>query len=93
MEQKYHKELALRKKYHNELIDLKGNIRVFCRVRPIIKEDGSGLLAKNVVSFDLDDDALISLTNKTRTTTYEMDKVFQATSTQEEVVQCLSLFV
>lgn len=85
VEQKYQKELALRKKYHNELIDLKGNIRVFCRVRPVIKEDGSGLLAKNVVSFDLDDDGLISLTNKTRTTTYEMDKVFQATSTQEEV--------
>ncbi|XP_071813109.1 uncharacterized protein [Apostichopus japonicus] len=85
LEQRYHKELARRKKYHNELVDLKGNIRVFCRVRPIIKEDGSGIMAKNVVNFDLDDDGLISLVNKTRRTTYEMDKVFTAEATQQEV--------
>ena len=29
---------ALRKKLHNELIDLKGNIRVFCRIRPSKRE-------------------------------------------------------
>ena len=26
-------QMALRKKLHNELVDLKGNIRVYCRVR------------------------------------------------------------
>lgn len=31
-----------RKELHNQLIELKGNIRVFCRVRPLIIEDGSG---------------------------------------------------
>ena len=44
---------ALRKKLHNELVDLKGNIRVFCRIRPSKREmrgeaptrtDGGGLL-------------------------------------------------
>lgn len=29
---------ALRKKLHNELVDLKGNIRVFCRIRPSKRE-------------------------------------------------------
>jgi len=38
MLRKYGKEMALRKKLHNELVDLKGNIRVFGRVRPIIGE-------------------------------------------------------
>ncbi|XP_033117249.1 kinesin-like protein KIFC3 [Anneissia japonica] len=82
---KYKKEMTLRKKYHNELVDLKGNIRVFCRVRPIIKEDGSGANARNVVSYDRDDDGLIFVTNKTRQSSYEVDKVFEATSTQEEL--------
>ena len=39
---KYRREMALRKKLHNKLIDLKGNIRVFCRIRPRITEDGTG---------------------------------------------------
>ena len=77
--------MALRKRYHNEIIDLKGSIRVFCRVRPLIREDGSGPLARSAVTFDDDDDALIFLQNKGRTTTFEVDKVFQAQSTQEEV--------
>ena len=77
--------MTLRKKYHNELIDLKGNIRVFCRVRPIIKEDGTGLLAKSVVSFDTEDDGILFLSNKGRTSMYEADKVFTADSTQDQV--------
>ena len=42
MKQKYLSEMKQRKRLHNELIELKGNIRVFCRVRPVITEDGSG---------------------------------------------------
>ena len=37
---KYKHEMALRKKLHNQVVDLKGNIRVFCRIRPVIPEDG-----------------------------------------------------
>ena len=44
------KEMTLRKKLHNELADLKGNIRVYCRVRPVVKEVGGGKTAKNVIS-------------------------------------------
>ena len=35
--QKYLKECAMRRKLYNELQELKGNIRVYCRARPIIK--------------------------------------------------------
>ncbi|KAL5022914.1 hypothetical protein ScPMuIL_002069 [Solemya velum] len=83
--QKYHREMMLRKKYHNELVELKGNIRVFCRVRPKIKEDGGGTQAEQVVSYDRDDDGLVYVTNKGRNQTFEIDKVFTEQSSQIEV--------
>jgi DNA repair exonuclease SbcCD ATPase subunit len=42
----YMKEQTLRKKFYNELEDLKGKIRVFCRVRPLnSKEQANGNVA------------------------------------------------
>ena len=82
---KYKKEMTLRKKLHNELVDLKGNIRVYCRVRPVIKEDGVGKNAENVISFDEDDDALLNVFSKGAIKLFEMDKVFRPESTQEQV--------
>lgn len=85
--QKYHKEMRLRKKYHNELVELKGNIRVFCRVRPKIKEDGSGTQTEIAVTYDPDDDGIIYITNKGRIQTFEFDKVFSDNSTQTQVFE------
>lgn len=55
---KYRKEMALRKKLHNELVDIKGNIRVFARIRPIIREDGDGPDAKMTIKADPRDNEL-----------------------------------
>ena len=86
--------MALRKKFHNELVELKGNIRVFCRVRPIIREDGKGKMAENVVSFDSEDDGLVYLKHKDNPKKFEMDKVFMPESTQTEVcLFCLALIL
>ena len=41
---KYLLEMKRRKDLHNQLMELRGNIRVFCRVRPLISEDGGGKL-------------------------------------------------
>lgn len=82
---KYKKEMTLRKKLHNELVDLKGNIRVYCRVRPVIKEDGGGKTAENVISFDEDDDGILNVLSKGTNKPFEMDKVFKPESTQEQV--------
>ncbi|XP_038609950.1 kinesin-like protein KIFC3 isoform X4 [Tachyglossus aculeatus] len=84
---KYRRELQLRKKCHNELVRLKGNIRVIGRVRPITKEDGEGPDAANAVTFDPDDDAIIHLLHKGKPVSFELDKVFPPTSSQQDVFQ------
>ncbi|KAK7114423.1 kinesin-like protein KIFC3 [Littorina saxatilis] len=90
---KYHKEMKLRKKYHNELVELKGNIRVFCRVRPPIKEDGTGSQADMVVTYDPDDDGLVYISNKGRIQTFDFDRVFSPISTQCQVFDEVSALV
>ncbi|XP_066569732.1 kinesin-like protein KIFC3 isoform X2 [Amia ocellicauda] len=82
---KYKREMTLRKKCHNELVRLKGNIRVFCRVRPVSKEEMDTTETKNIVTFDLDDDAILHLSHKGKLMMFELDKVFPPQATQEEV--------
>ena len=66
-------------------MNIAGNIRVFCRIRPVIKEDGLGQQAEHIVQLDKDDDGLLSINTKGRTQTFEVDKVFGEESTQERV--------
>lgn len=40
------KEETLRRRLHNQIQELKGNIRVFCRVRPVLASDSSENTAK-----------------------------------------------
>ncbi|KAI3377441.1 hypothetical protein L3Q82_008420, partial [Scortum barcoo] len=84
---KYKREMNLRKKCHNELVRLKGNIRVFCRVRPVSQEEQDSADARTMLSFDSDDDAILYLSNKGKIMTFELDKVFPPQATQEEVFQ------
>nr|XP_045010482.1 kinesin-like protein KIFC3 isoform X1 [Jaculus jaculus] len=84
---KYRRELQLRKKCHNELVRLKGNIRVIARVRPVTKEDGEGPEATNAVSFDPDDDSIIHLLHKGKPVSFELDKVFSPWASQQDVFQ------
>ncbi|XP_042630791.1 kinesin-like protein KIFC3 isoform X3 [Cyprinus carpio] len=84
---KYKREMNLRKKCHNELVRLKGNIRVLCRVRPVCAGETDAADTKNKVTFDPDDDAVLYLSNKGKLMTFELDKVFPTQATQEEVFQ------
>ncbi|XP_023674278.2 kinesin-like protein KIFC3 isoform X2 [Paramormyrops kingsleyae] len=83
---KYKREMNLRKRCHDELVRLRGNIRVFCRVRPVGQEAGSSG-SRSIVTFNPDDDALLHLANKGKLMTFELDKVFPPQTTQEEVFQ------
>jgi len=39
LEARFMEEQLIRKKYHNQIQDMKGNIRVFCRFRPLGKRE------------------------------------------------------
>ena len=66
-----------------------GNIRVFCRLRPVIKEDGQGQQAEHIVQLDPDDDGILSINSKGRTQVFEVDKVFGEESSQKQVTKSL----
>ncbi|XP_058868974.1 kinesin-like protein KIFC3 isoform X2 [Acipenser ruthenus] len=85
--EKYRKEVALRRKYHEQLMELKGNIRVLCRVKPVTAEDQQEGSHATVVTTDLDNDSVVTMLHKGRDRTFELDKVFQPQATQEEVFQ------
>ncbi|XP_018430989.1 PREDICTED: kinesin-like protein KIFC3 [Nanorana parkeri] len=83
--QKYQREVQLRKRYHNQLVELKGNIRVLCRVRPqkdLSDQEGSGV---STIITDVNDDTRLSVTYKGKERSFELDKVFLPEATQEEV--------
>lgn len=63
----------------------KGNIRVFCRVRPVSQEEQDSADAKTMLSFDSEDDAVLHLSSKGKTMSFELDKVFPPQASQEEV--------
>ncbi|XP_065318010.1 carboxy-terminal kinesin 2-like [Gordionus sp. m RMFG-2023] len=41
---------------HNEIMDLKGNIRVFCRIRPFVDTELSGVSSQNYCIYPMADD-------------------------------------
>ncbi|XP_061632085.1 kinesin-like protein KIFC3 isoform X1 [Phyllopteryx taeniolatus] len=85
--EKYRKEVALRRKLHEQLVELKGNIRVLCRVKPVLKEDQHEEGQSVVVTTDPDNDSSLSVLSKGKGRIFELDKVFHRQATQEEVFQ------
>lgn len=89
---------TVRRKLHNQLQELKGNIRVFCRVRPLlidesnsadiiypdIKSEGQQL---QIVSNNNDSDST------TRTHSFSFDKVFDPTVPNQSVFEEVSQLV
>ncbi|KAI3708512.1 hypothetical protein L2E82_37701 [Cichorium intybus] len=85
----------LRKKLHNTILELKGNIRVFCRVRPLLCDDGGDNETKSV-SFPTTTEALgrgIELLQNGKKYPFTFDKVFVPESSQEAVFEEVSQLV
>ena len=83
---RYTKENLLRKKIHNKLLELQGNIRVLCRVRPILdieRKQGAGLEV-DVTDIPNDQDIIVTKDEQQRTK-FEYDHVFSQVATQVEV--------
>ncbi|XP_072536751.1 kinesin-like protein KIFC3 isoform X2 [Salminus brasiliensis] len=85
--EKYRKEVALRRKYHEQLVELKGNIRVLCRVKPVLKEDEHEEGQAVVVTTDPHNESALTVLSKGKAKTFELDKVFHPQATQDEVFQ------
>ncbi|GLT75502.1 hypothetical protein SLA2020_472210 [Shorea laevis] len=77
----------LRKKLHNTILELKGNIRVFCRVRPLLPDDGAGT-ESSVISYPASMESLgrgIDLIQSGQKYPFTFDKVFTYEASQQEV--------
>ncbi|XP_028984476.1 kinesin-like protein KIFC3 [Betta splendens] len=85
--EKYRKEVALRRRYHEQLVELKGNIRVLCRVKPVLKEDQRDEGQSVVVTTDPHNESSLTVLSKGKGRVFELDKVFHPQATQEEVFQ------
>ncbi|KAJ0256424.1 Kinesin-like protein KIN-14P [Hirschfeldia incana] len=82
----YHAVLTENRKLFNELQELKGNIRVFCRVRPFLPGQGA---PKTVVEYVGEDGELV-VTNPTRPgkdglRKFRFNKVYSPAATQADV--------
>ncbi|KAK4778995.1 hypothetical protein SAY86_006523 [Trapa natans] len=74
-----------RKKLYNEVVELKGNIRVFCRCRPLNKDEiGNGL--GSVIEFDpsQDHDLQVNCSDSSKKL-FKFDRVFKPEDNQEAV--------
>ena len=82
---KYLRELSERKRLHNLVQELRGNIRVFCRVRPISKRERqhAGEDMGQCVGFPNDGEIEVKSGRKEKT--FEYDQVFQMDSSQADV--------
>ncbi|XP_047334579.1 kinesin-like protein KIN-14N [Impatiens glandulifera] len=77
----------LRKDLHNTIMELKGNIRVFCRVRPLLPEEGNFEEAK-VISYPVAAESLgrgIHVTHNGKKDSFTFDRVFTPEGSQEDV--------
>lgn len=90
---RYRKEVAERKKLHNMVQELKGNIRVYMRARPpSTKELDQFGPDSNCVTFLSNQDVKV-LSEKGREKTWEFDRVFDLKTTQEDVYKEVSPLV
>ncbi|CAI0436535.1 unnamed protein product [Linum tenue] len=94
-EQKVVEGEKLRKKLHNTILELKGNIRVFCRVRPSLTDDGLGTDGK-ILSYPNSLEALgraIDLNQNGQKYSFSFDQVFAPDASQEDVFVEISQLV
>ncbi|KAJ3389382.1 kinesin-like nuclear fusion protein [Entophlyctis sp. JEL0112] len=103
VEAKLREEESSRRRLHNVIQELKGNVRVFCRVRPPITESEGPLESVAHIRFPDQDDKSLELVQSTETATgqgtatkaypFSFDKVFQPHATQADVFREISQLV
>ncbi|KAK6917386.1 Spindle pole body-associated protein Vik1/Cik1, microtubule binding domain [Dillenia turbinata] len=85
----------LRKKLHNTILELKGNIRVFCRVRPMISDGGAATESASIL-YPSSLETLgrgVELMQNGQKLAFTFDKVFNHEASQEDVFVEISQLV
>lgn len=80
--EKYNIECEKRRKLHNLVQELKGNIRVYCRVRPMTQKESE---AGSCISCPSPDEIMIVNPDMGVKKTWQFNEIFQQNSTQEDV--------
>lgn len=96
-------EETLRRKLHNQVQELKGNIRVYCRVRPALNSDSAGTSARIAFPDSSTDSKELEVLGpeeknslgkiSTRTNAFTFDRVFAPDSMNAEVYGEISQLV
>ncbi|WJX56666.1 hypothetical protein P8452_42306 [Trifolium repens] len=81
---KYYEEMTQRKKLFNEVQEAKGNIRVFCRCRPLNKGEMSAGCT-TVVDFDASKDGCLGILTTGSTKKFRFDRVYTPKDDQVDV--------
>ena len=94
---KYKKELQERRKYFNLVQELRGNIRVYCRTRPLLQfelDNGETdvVTYPNVTDADGSKCGIVIQTDK-KAHEFEFDQVFDKSSTQQSIFDQLCYLV
>ncbi|KAM7469316.1 hypothetical protein LguiA_007499 [Lonicera macranthoides] len=85
LKKKYLEEWSERKRLYNELIEVKGNIRVFCRCRPL-SQDEIAKGSTSIVDFDSSqEDELQIIGSDSAKKQFKFDHVFRPEDNQEAV--------
>ncbi|XP_029141474.1 kinesin-like protein KIFC3 [Protobothrops mucrosquamatus] len=86
LQERYQREVQLRKKYHDQLLELKGNIRVLCRLKPLTEEEQQeGSQGGPGVEASPAEDGCVTACYKGKEHRFRLDKIFLPCATQEEV--------
>lgn len=81
LEDAFREEQKVRKKFHNQIQDIKGAIRVFCRFRPMVsRETGEEMAVQQVDAFTVE-----LKKNGEGGKTFGFDSVFNGDCTQEDI--------
>uniref|UniRef100_H2XNC3 Kinesin-like protein n=1 Tax=Ciona intestinalis TaxID=7719 RepID=H2XNC3_CIOIN len=80
----YNTERVLRKKYYNMVEDMKGRIRVYCRVRPLSKTEKSN---NNTNVIQSPDDYTIKVAAKKGEKEFQFDQIFTPDHSQADVFE------
>lgn len=109
MEERVRDSEAIRRRLHNTVLELKGNVRVFCRVRPLSQEEEDAREKTSLVPVSTGDlsGRGLELENANSSTKpsvsqdknqqqkhlFTFDRTFGPTSTQEDVFEEVSMLV